>query len=79
VRHRLSVQTTGGLARGSVVVDEVLRHHLVRNRGTSRRSRPTGQHVEVRSLQVGKFNNGLMVERRSTDILGILSQLGLYP
>jgi predicted ester cyclase len=39
---------------------------------------PTGKHFEVRSLQVGKFENGLMVERwGSTDTLGILTQLGL--
>ena len=39
---------------------------------------PTGKHFEVRSLQVGRFENGLMVERwGSTDILGILTQLGL--
>jgi steroid delta-isomerase-like uncharacterized protein len=39
---------------------------------------PTGKHFEVRSLQVGRFENGLIVERwGSTDVLGILSQLGL--
>lgn len=39
---------------------------------------PTGKHFEVRSLQVGRFENGLMVERwGSTDILGILTQLEL--
>jgi steroid delta-isomerase-like uncharacterized protein len=39
---------------------------------------PTGKRFEVRSLQVGKFANGLMVERwGSTDVLGILTQLGL--
>jgi predicted ester cyclase len=39
---------------------------------------PTGKRFEVRSLQVGRFENGLMVERwGTTDILGILMQLGL--
>jgi predicted ester cyclase len=39
---------------------------------------PTGKRFEVRSLQVGKFANGLMVERwGSTDVLGILTQLAL--
>lgn len=39
---------------------------------------PTGKHFEVRSVQVGRFEDGLMVERwGSTDILGILTQLGL--
>jgi predicted ester cyclase len=39
---------------------------------------PTGKHFEVRSLQVGKFENGVIVERWGcTDILGILTQLGL--
>jgi predicted ester cyclase len=39
---------------------------------------PTGKHFEVRSVQVGRFEGGLMVERWGcTDILGILTQLGL--
>lgn len=39
---------------------------------------PTGKRFEVRSLQVGRFENGLIVERwGATDILGILTQLGL--
>jgi predicted ester cyclase len=39
---------------------------------------PTGRHFEVRSLQVGRFENARMVERwGSTDVLGILTQLGL--
>lgn len=39
---------------------------------------PTGRHFEVRSLQIGRFKDGLMVERWGcTDILGILTQLGL--
>jgi predicted ester cyclase len=41
---------------------------------------PTGRHFEVRSVQVGRFENGLMVERwGSTDIFGLLTQLGLLP
>jgi predicted ester cyclase len=40
--------------------------------------KPTGKHFEVRTLQVGKFENGKITERwGSTDILGILTQLGL--
>jgi steroid delta-isomerase-like uncharacterized protein len=39
---------------------------------------PTGKHFEVRSLQIGRFENGKIKERwGSTDILGILNQLGL--
>jgi predicted ester cyclase len=39
---------------------------------------PTGKRFEVRSLQVGRFADGRMVERwGSTDVLGILTQLGL--
>ena len=39
---------------------------------------PTGKKFEVRSLQVGRFADGRMVERwGSTDVLGILTQLGL--
>jgi predicted ester cyclase len=39
---------------------------------------PTGNRFEVRSVQVGRFADGLMIERwGSTDILGILTQLGL--
>jgi predicted ester cyclase len=37
----------------------------------------TGKHFEVRSVQVGRFENGLMTDRwGSTDVLGILTQLG---
>lgn len=39
---------------------------------------PTGKHFEVRALQLGKFANGMFVERwGSSDSLGILSQLGI--
>jgi predicted ester cyclase len=39
---------------------------------------PTGKFFEVRSLQVGRFANGRMVERwGSTDVRGILMQLGV--
>jgi hypothetical protein len=38
----------------------------------------TGKHFEVRSLQAGRFENGLIARRcGSTDILGILTQLGI--
>jgi len=39
---------------------------------------PTGRRFEVRSLQISKFEDGKCVERwGATDILGILTQLGL--
>jgi predicted ester cyclase len=39
---------------------------------------PTGKRFDVRALQVARFEDGLMVERWGcTDILGILTQLGL--
>jgi predicted ester cyclase len=39
---------------------------------------PTGKRFEVRSLQIGRFEDGLIVERwGSTDVLGILTQLGV--
>jgi predicted ester cyclase len=39
---------------------------------------PTGKRFEVRALQVGRFEDGLMVERWGcTDFFGILTQLGL--
>jgi predicted ester cyclase len=39
---------------------------------------PTGRRFDVRALQVARFEDGLMVERWGcTDILGILTQLGL--
>jgi predicted ester cyclase len=39
---------------------------------------PTGRRFEVRALQVGRLEDGLMVERwGATDIVGILTQLGL--
>jgi steroid delta-isomerase-like uncharacterized protein len=39
---------------------------------------PTGKRFEVRSMQVGRFENGRIVERWGcTDILGMLQQLGL--
>ena len=39
---------------------------------------PTGRRFEVRGVQVGRMEDGLMVERwGATDILGIVTQLGL--
>ncbi len=41
---------------------------------------PTGQKIEVRGLQIGRFENGQIVERwGSSDELGILRQLGAEP
>jgi predicted ester cyclase len=41
---------------------------------------PTGRRFEVRQVQVGRMEEGLMVERwGATDVLGILTQLGLSP
>ncbi|MGY2894012.1 ester cyclase [Deinococcus sp. UYEF24] len=39
---------------------------------------PTGKSIKVRGMQIGRFENGLMVERwGSSDELGMLSQLGI--
>lgn len=41
---------------------------------------PTGQRIEVRGLQIGRFENGQIVERwGSSDELGILKQIGAAP
>ncbi|MGH3984031.1 MAG: ester cyclase [Pseudonocardiaceae bacterium] len=41
---------------------------------------PTGKRIEVRGLQIGRFENGQIVERWSgTDELGIMTQLGAAP
>jgi steroid delta-isomerase-like uncharacterized protein len=41
---------------------------------------PTGAKIEVRGLQIGRFENGQIVERwGSSDELGILQQLGAEP
>ncbi len=41
---------------------------------------PTGNKIEVRGLQIGRFENGQIVERwGSSDELGILQQLGAEP
>lgn len=41
---------------------------------------PTGKQIEVRGLQIGRFENGQIVERwGSSDELGILQQLGVEP
>lgn len=40
----------------------------------------TGKSIEVRGMQIGRFDNGKMVERwGSSDELGILKQLGAAP
>lgn len=40
----------------------------------------SGKKIEVRGLQIGRFENGQIVERwGSTDELGIMSQLGVEP
>jgi predicted ester cyclase len=39
---------------------------------------PTGKRISVRGIQVGRFENGMLVERwGSTDQLGLLQQLGV--
>jgi len=41
---------------------------------------PTGKKIEVRGVQIGRFENGEIVERwGSTDELGLLGQLGVEP
>ncbi len=41
---------------------------------------PTGNTIEVRGVQIGRFQNGQIVERwGSSDELGILKQLGAAP
>ena len=41
---------------------------------------PTGRRIEVRGVQIGRFENGKIVERwGSSDELGILKQLGVDP
>lgn len=41
---------------------------------------PTGKKIEVRGLQIGRFEDGKIVERwGSSDELGILKQLGVDP
>ncbi|MDK3256958.1 ester cyclase [Blastococcus capsensis] len=41
---------------------------------------PTGKRIEVRGLQIGRFENGQIVERwGSTDELGIMQQIGAAP
>ena len=40
----------------------------------------TGKRIEVRGLQIGRFENGQIVERwGSTDELGIMQQIGAAP
>lgn len=41
---------------------------------------PTGKRIEVRGIQIGRFENGEIVERwGSSDELGIIKQLGVDP
>lgn len=41
---------------------------------------PTGRRIEVRGLQIGRFEDGEIVERwGSSDELGLLQQLGVDP
>ena len=41
---------------------------------------PTGKAIEVRGMQIGRFEDGKMVERwGSSDELGILKQIGAAP
>lgn len=41
---------------------------------------PTGRRVEVRGMQIGRFENGQIVERwGSTDELGLMQQIGAGP
>ncbi len=41
---------------------------------------PTGKKIEVRGMQIGRFENGQIVERwGSSDELGIVQQLGIDP
>ena len=50
------------------------------HQGEFRGIAPTGKRVEVRGVQIGRFENGQIVERGgSTDELGLLAQLGATP
>lgn len=50
------------------------------HRGTFNGIEPTGRSIEVRGLQIGRFEDGRIVERwGSSDELGILRQLGAAP
>jgi steroid delta-isomerase-like uncharacterized protein len=41
---------------------------------------PTGKHMQIRGVQIGKFAEGKLIERwGSSDQLGMLQQLGLAP
>jgi steroid delta-isomerase-like uncharacterized protein len=51
-------------------------HH----RGEFQGVAPTGNRIEVRGVQIGRFENGRIVERwGSTDELGIMQQIGAVP
>lgn len=50
------------------------------HQGAFRGVEPTGRKIEVRGIQLGRFENGQIVERwGSTDELGILAQLQAAP
>ena len=50
------------------------------HRGDFQGIAPTGKSIEVRGLQIGRFENGQIVERwGSSDQLGILQQIGAAP
>ncbi|RBY90254.1 ester cyclase [Blastococcus sp. TBT05-19] len=50
------------------------------HRGEFQGVAPTGERIEVRGLQIGRFENGQIVERwGSTDELGIMQQIGAAP
>lgn len=50
------------------------------HRGAFQGVESTGRSIEVRGMQIGRFENGKMVERwGSSDELGILKQIGAVP
>ncbi|BCL78733.1 ester cyclase [Ktedonobacteria bacterium brp13] len=50
------------------------------HKGTLLGFAPTGKQIKVRGMQIGKFENGKLVERwGSSDQLGLLQQLGVAP
>ena len=50
------------------------------HRGEFQGIEPTGKKIDVRGLQIGRFENGQIVERwGASDELGILQQLGAEP
>ena len=48
--------------------------------GTFQGIAPTHRRIEVRGMQIGRFENGQIVERwGSTDELGLMQQIGAFP